>query len=95
MIDNAIIIFTIGAVAGLTIGMAVAGLILMKRKPHPWIVITRLSPWLHDKLRKSAKRSGASIGEEISNRLQTSFDRPDRHERSNSQGNGRGMDNVA
>jgi len=59
MIDNPIIIFTAGAVAGLAIGMAVAGLILMEQK-----VITRLQPWLYERLRKSA---GA-------NRLQTSFD---------------------
>jgi hypothetical protein len=59
MTGNPIIIFTAGAVAGLTIGMAVAGLLLMERK-----IITRLQPWLYDRLRKSA--SG--------NRLQTSFD---------------------
>jgi hypothetical protein len=59
MTDNPIIIFTAGAVAGLGIGMAVAGLILMEQK-----VITRLQPWLYDGLRKSA--SG--------NHLQTSFD---------------------
>jgi hypothetical protein len=67
--------FAIGGLAGLAIGMAIAGLILLGRRAHPWIIITRLQPGLYEQLRRAARKHNTSIGDEIASRLQGSFDR--------------------
>jgi hypothetical protein len=67
--------FGLGVAAGLAVGMALAGLILLWRGPHPWLVVTRLQPGLYEQLRKAARKHNTSIGDEIASRLQGSFDR--------------------
>jgi tRNA1(Val) A37 N6-methylase TrmN6 len=67
--------FATGVVAGLAAGMALAGLILMDEKPHPWIMIVRVQPLLYERLRKAAKLNSTSVSNEIKERLEGSFER--------------------
>ena len=62
-----------GFIIGLTVGVVVAGLVLMERRSRHWIVCLRLPQELHRRLREEATDHMCSLKAEMLSRLQASF----------------------
>jgi hypothetical protein len=63
----------VGATIGFVLGAVLAGFVLMGKRPHPWLIFTRISPSLYDRLRRAARNHNTSIRHEIEIRLENSF----------------------
>jgi hypothetical protein len=65
--------FGLGIVVGLAMGAIVAAICLAEPSKHLWIVVLRLSPDLHRRLRRSAKAHETTLHAEIVARLEDAF----------------------